>query len=105
EMFGIVLLEAMASGLPCIVHEHPVVEWVVGTGGIAINMREAGALASGLRRLLEGDSQRSFIGQRARERCTRVFAREQVLNNIMEYYRCVTDQCKNSDQGGKSNEA
>ncbi len=38
EMFGIVLLEALATSLPCIVHRHPVMEWIVGAGGRTIDM-------------------------------------------------------------------
>jgi glycosyltransferase involved in cell wall biosynthesis len=33
EMMPIALLEALASGLPCLVNRHPVLEWMVGTGG------------------------------------------------------------------------
>ena len=33
EMMPIALLEALASGLPCLVNQHPVLEWMVGAGG------------------------------------------------------------------------
>ena len=33
EMMPIALLEAMASGLPCLVNRHPVLEWMIGTAG------------------------------------------------------------------------
>lgn len=33
EMMPIALLEAMASGLPCLVNRHPVLEWMIGAGG------------------------------------------------------------------------
>ena len=31
EMMPIALLEALASGLPCLVNQHPVLEWMIGT--------------------------------------------------------------------------
>ncbi len=33
EMMPIALLEALASGVPCVVNHHPVLEWMVGSGG------------------------------------------------------------------------
>src|SRR4051812_41980750 len=51
EMMPIALLEATASGLPCIVNRHPVLEWIAGRGGEAINMTQPGALASAVERL------------------------------------------------------
>ena len=32
EMMPIALLEALASGLPCVVNQHPVLEWMIGAG-------------------------------------------------------------------------
>src|SRR5262249_6637429 len=52
EMMPIALLEAEASGLPCVVHHHPVMTWMVGPGGQAIDMAPPGALADALRALL-----------------------------------------------------
>jgi glycosyltransferase involved in cell wall biosynthesis len=33
EMMPIALLEALGSGLPCLVHQHPVLEWMIGVAG------------------------------------------------------------------------
>jgi hypothetical protein len=33
EMMPIALLEALASGLPCVVNHHPVLEWMIGAEG------------------------------------------------------------------------
>ena len=46
ELFGIAFLEAMACGIPCIGHRYPVTEWVIGEGGMAIDMGKEGELAS-----------------------------------------------------------
>lgn len=45
EPFGIVFLEAMASGLPIIGHTFEVTRWIIGDGGQTVNMEEPGALA------------------------------------------------------------
>src|SRR5207248_11560718 len=48
EMMPIALLEATASGLPCIVNHHPVMQWMMGPGGLTIDMSRPGALAEAL---------------------------------------------------------
>ena len=48
EMMPIALLEATASGLPSLVNRHPVVEWMVGGGGAAIEMGSDGVLRDAL---------------------------------------------------------
>ena len=49
EMMPIALLEASASGLPCLVHRHPLLEWMVGPGGVVADISAPGALAAQLR--------------------------------------------------------
>jgi glycosyltransferase involved in cell wall biosynthesis len=46
EMMPIALLEAMASGLPCLVNRHPVLEWMIGTaegGNLKPESKSAGS--------------------------------------------------------------
>ena len=38
EMMPIAVLEALASGLPCLVNQHPVLEWMVGCGGDVLDV-------------------------------------------------------------------
>ena len=45
EMMPIALLEATASGLPCVVNHHPVLSWMIGPGGTALDLTPSGALA------------------------------------------------------------
>src|SRR5437588_8661604 len=42
EMMPIGLLEAMASGLPCLIHSYPVADWMRGPGGLAVDMTRPG---------------------------------------------------------------
>jgi glycosyltransferase involved in cell wall biosynthesis len=89
EMFGIVLIEATASGLPCLVHRNPVIEWVVGPGGIAIDMTGAGALAGALTRCLGQSGACRAMGPRAREYCVANFGEDTVVDQMLEYYQAV----------------
>src|SRR4029079_10864565 len=65
ESFGIVLIEAMAAGLPTIATEYPGVRAVVDEGetGLLVPPGDADAVAGAIRRLLEaGTSRRTTLG-------------------------------------------
>lgn len=104
EMMGIVLAEAMASGLPVIAHCHPVLEWVVGVdseeqgkgsggedpenvGGCCIDMSRSGALAASL-----GQLRPDWVdehGKQARLRAEKVFSKHAVIRQYIGYYERV----------------
>jgi glycosyltransferase involved in cell wall biosynthesis len=89
EMMPIALLEAIASGLPCIVNRHPVLEWMSGAGGEAIDMAATGALAGAVDRLLSERSRRHAMAEGGRAHCEANFSVERVVNDICDYYRYV----------------
>lgn len=89
EMMPIALLEATASGLPCLVNRHPVMEWMIGPGGRSINMGEAGSLAGTLADLLSNSTELDALGSSARMYSVANFSRERVVEQILEYYRFV----------------
>jgi 1,2-diacylglycerol 3-alpha-glucosyltransferase len=89
EMMPIAVLEATASGLPALVHRHPVLEWIVGPGGESIDMSAPGALAAALRRCLTDQPNLRRTGMRGRDHCLRQFSRDVVLDQILDYYRSV----------------
>jgi 1,2-diacylglycerol 3-alpha-glucosyltransferase len=89
EMMPMALLEAMASGLPCLVHPHPVMQWMLGPGGRTVDMDEPGALASSLARLAGAARERQELGRRARHHCQGRFGRDRVLDDILRYYDFV----------------
>jgi glycosyltransferase involved in cell wall biosynthesis len=86
EMMPIALLEALASGLPCLVHEHPVMTWMTGPGGMPTDMQVPGELAGRLAALAKDPAQRLALGQAAREQCVAQFGVDAVVNQILHYY-------------------
>jgi glycosyltransferase involved in cell wall biosynthesis len=90
EMMPIALLEATASGLPCVVNVHPVMEWMVGPGGRSRDLSREGALAGALIELALDAQLRRALGGLAREHCVANFGRDAVLDQILDYYRRVS---------------
>jgi 1,2-diacylglycerol 3-alpha-glucosyltransferase len=99
EMLGIVLLEAAATSLPCIIHRHPVMEWVVGPGGQSIDMSQSGALAKTLAELLQRPEQLCALGNAARRHCVANFATAPVVDRILDYYQAVAKRRRASAAG------
>jgi 1,2-diacylglycerol 3-alpha-glucosyltransferase len=89
EMMPIALLEAMASGLPCLVHRHPVMTWMTGGGGVATDMSAEGALARQLTDLINSDPHLKAVGEAARQRCVETFGVDAVVREIEQYYQQV----------------
>jgi len=100
EALGIVLLEAMASGLPLISTE-------LGTGtswvnqheitGLVVRPEEPDALAGAIERLARNDDERRIFGEAARRRAREEFGLEQMLERTEAVYRGVLEGY-NADQ-------
>jgi glycosyltransferase involved in cell wall biosynthesis len=89
EMMPIALLEATASGLPCLVNAHPVMQWMIGPGGVAIDMSRAGALAAALEPLVLQPELRGELSRLARQHCVLHFSEGAVVDQILAYYQQV----------------
>jgi glycosyltransferase involved in cell wall biosynthesis len=92
EAFGVVQVEAMASG-------RAVVSTELGTGtsyvnvhgetGLVVPPRDPGALASAINRLLADEPLRTKMGERGRERARQEFSQDLMIDRVLELYRSV----------------
>lgn len=90
EMLANATLEALASGLPCVMHRHPVAEWAIGEGGDTVDMEAPGPLAS-LIGTYRDASRRAAASVRARQQAAQRFATDVVMAQQMAMYREVLD--------------
>lgn len=89
EAFGTVLLEAMASGLPCVTTEVGTgTSWVVqdGVTGAVVPPQEPAALAAAIRALLADEPRRQAQGRAARARVEAEFTQELMIRRVEEIY-------------------
>ncbi len=79
EPFGIVLLEAMASGRPVAGHSFPVTRWIIGDGGVSTDLSQPGALAAAITPWIRNPTETRNAGERARQRVLQQFSPDSVL--------------------------
>jgi glycosyltransferase involved in cell wall biosynthesis len=90
ESFGIVLIEAMASGLPAVATEYPGVRAVVepGVNGELAPPGDAAAVAEALRAVAEmGPEGRRRLGEAGREKAVREWSWPRLLDRMEDAYR------------------
>lgn len=90
EMMPIALLEATASGLPCLVNQHPVMQWMVGPGGDSLDLTIRGNWKDAAAQLLTEPTRRQQFAVAARQHCVENFSTDVVVDQILDYYRRVT---------------
>lgn len=87
EMMPIALVEGTASGIPCLVHNHPILRWIAGSGEQAVlDLSTPGALADALRDLCCDADRRAALGRLSRRHCEANFGRDSVVSQILDYY-------------------
>ncbi len=82
------LLEAMASGLPCVTTDVPGCREAVSNGdnGFLVPARDAVSLAAALERLIRDSDLRQRMGQRGRERAESEFSQQRVSAETLAVY-------------------
>jgi len=89
ESFGIVLIEAMAAGLPTVATEYAGVRAVVDEGetGLLVPPGDSAAVAGAIRRLVEaGPSGRAALGAAGREKAERLWSWPRLLDRMDAAY-------------------
>lgn len=90
ETFGLIVLEAMASGLPVVgVRAGGVAELVVPDTGLLADPLSVSSLAQTVRRLFELDWQE--MGRQARRHIEKNYTWERVLESLFDHYLELTD--------------
>jgi glycosyltransferase involved in cell wall biosynthesis len=83
------LLEAMACGLPCVASRLPgVTDWLIedGRSGVLVEPRDAGALASALRRVLGDPALAARLGAAARAKVESSHSLEKLATGYLSAY-------------------
>lgn len=89
EAYGLVLLEAMASGLPCITTELGTgTSWLVqhGVTGFVVAPNDPPALADAINVLLADERLRQQFGQAALDRVRAEFSEEIMVQRVLQIY-------------------
>jgi glycosyltransferase involved in cell wall biosynthesis len=91
EAFGVVLLEAMASGKPVIASDLPGVRAVVSDGqdGLLVRRGDASNLAQAIGRLLDDSRLRRQMGQQGRCKVEAQYAWPRIIPRLVEFYEEV----------------
>ena len=90
EAFGLVLQEAMATGLPCVTTELSTgTSWLVrdGENGLVVPPKSPDDLAVALNKLVTNSEMRQQMGKAGRDRAEQEFTLETMVNQVESVYK------------------
>ncbi len=93
EGFGVVIIEAAAAGIPAIGSRIYGITDAIENGvtGLFFEPGDSKALSLLMVRMVREGEQRRVMGEKARDRATRLFRRELVVSGLEQYYRQVLE--------------
>jgi glycosyltransferase involved in cell wall biosynthesis len=89
EQFGMVFIEAMASGLPIVSTLCGSIPEVLGDAAVLVQSADAYSLYQGLKKIITNDELRAGLRLRARKRAEENFDPEEIAGKIIEVYEKV----------------
>ena len=100
EGFGLSLIEAAATGLPCVASRiYGVSDAVVdGVGGLLVNVKDVKALVGALKTLAEQPLLRMQMGADARSRATKEFSQDAVVGAWLDFYQLQLLRTSSNDK-------
>lgn len=88
ESFGIVLIEAMASGLPVITSDLPVTEEVAGQSGMLVDPNDPEEIAWAITALMDSDKERKILTRKSIAR-SKMFELRRIMSEYAKLYARV----------------
>lgn len=89
EQYGMVLIEAMASGLPIIAYNTGVIAENLGSAGILIKENDVGELSRQIRRLVQSKTLRLKLGTMGKKRAHDFFDSRKFATKIVNLYETI----------------
>lgn len=89
EQYGMVFMEAMASGLPIIATKTGAIEEIIGDAGILIKEKNSEELQKALITLIQSSPLRKEIGEKAREKAINCYDAQRTIEKIGTMYELV----------------
>lgn len=86
EGFGMVLIEAMASGVPVVASNSGAIPEAVGDAGLLVPPRNPEALADAIRRVLTDSALSKSLSRRGQARVETLYSWDQIVQRTLEVY-------------------
>lgn len=90
EQYGMVLIEAMASGLPIVAYDSGAVAEVINQAGILVKEGEINKLSYVINQLIENQDLRLKLGRISRDRAEKYFDSQKTVRQLTKLYENIS---------------